>query len=488
MNKILIIDDKTGSAINILSNFIVRHNPQYQIDILSLHPKRPDEATLDWLKQNYQNYDLIHAQYWKSYEKAKELVPGITEVRSILSHYNPYDVTKQNWVVDHREVVFVTEEQRNQVGYGKIIRLGVDEQLWKFEPNDHQTVGMCANRIEGKKGVLEVAQVCKEMGLRFIIIGRISDGNYWQKVVDTKADIEFHEGIPFENMPDVYHSMGVIVCNSVDGFETGPMPMFEASLCGVPVVSRKVGQMAEVYKKGIVWFDTPDELKVSITEAFERREELRNESWNVAKGFNSFRYGVEYGKLYNQVLFGGHKLVSVIVPYIKERAANIERIRESVENQSYKNTELIVVEDNEEGYNLAKVRNEGLIKANGYYVLFLDDRLALKDEHTVIEFIQKHSDRERHFLWGDKGAGKRQFLENFSFTRRQDFINAGMFNERMNVYGGMSQEIRTRLNRQGWIFEYCEEAKADVLSVSKNKWQKKGDILKAKNMLFKMGL
>jgi GT2 family glycosyltransferase len=62
-----------------------------------------------------------------------------------------------------------------------------------------------------------------------------------------------------------------------------------------------------------------------------------------------------------------------------------------------------------------------------------------------------------------------------------------MFNERIDIYGGMSQEIRTRLNRQGWKFEYCENAKATQKMSSHNR-DKKQDIMRAKIKLFKMGL
>lgn len=487
--KVLIIDEKQGTAINILSNFIKKHNRQHQIDILSLHPKRPDQETITFLKEHWQEYDIIHYQYWKSWKKAVELVPEISSAKSILSHYNPYDVEKENWWQSHKEVVFCNEAQRDKVGRGTIIRLGVDESLWTYQENEERTIGICANRIEGKKGVKEIAEVAKELGLKFIVMGRVSKPDYWQEVLNTGADIEFHESVPFDKMPDIYHKMGVYVCNSVDDFETGPMPVLEASLSGIPVVSRKVGTVAEIYEsKSIVFFDGKEEMKSAINEAFDRRGELRNEGWNVAKGMNSVKYAWEYNKIYHKTLFGGYPLVSIIVPYVPSRASSLKQIHESVAGQTYKNVEIIPMVDDEEGYNLAKVRNKAIIQARGEYLLFLDDRLVLDSPDTIQAFLDKHNKRHNVFVWGDKGAGKRKFVENFSFTRRQDLIDAGMFNEQVNMYGGMSQEIRSRLNKQGWHFKFCEFANAREVIVSRSKSKRKDDIMKAKILLYKLGL
>jgi len=146
--------------------------------------------------------------------------------------------------------------------------------------------------------------------------------------------------------------------------------------------------------------------------------------------------------------------------------------------------------DDEEGYNLAKVRNEMLIEASGKYVLLLDDRWNLGENDTIEQMIKQLDDRDKIFIYGTKrphGLGRTNFVENFALTKRQQLIDAGMFNERIDCYGGMSQEIRTRLNRQGWEFKRCENAFADQKMKSSNRGRK-DDIIRAKNILYKMGM
>ena len=61
-----------------------------------------------------------------------------------------------------------------------------------------------------------------------------------------------------------------------------------------------------------------------------------------------------------------------------------------------------------------------------------------------------------------------------------------MFNERMDHYGGMSQEIRTRFAEQGFGFEFIGKAKANsILKSSGSSW-KRGHIVESKLTLFKM--
>lgn len=485
------VSDKSGSAIDILANFIKRENKQHDIDILNFHPKRPDEETVKYLKENWQSYDLIHWAYWKSWKKARELISDIDKKVSILSHFNPYDVAKETWS-EHTNVCCLQSQQAVMGTPTELIRLAVDHELWEFKPNTHNTIGMCANRIESKKGIKEVAEIAKELGVKFIIMGRISDPKYWQEVLDTEADIEFHESVPFEEMPSIYHSMGVYVVNSVDNFETGPMPPMEAMMSGVPVISRKVGTMAEVFEDGksILFFDGKEEMKANIKELFDNhilRDKLREEGWRNAKNANAVRFAREYNKLYHKTLYPNKPLVSIIMPYSPDRVETIEDTVKSITKQTYKNIEILVGVDDQEGYNLAKVRNDLIVKSCGEYLLFLDDRWKLKTNDTVEQFVKQLNNRDKHFLWGDKGSGRRKFVENFSFTKRQDFINAGMWNQQIDKYGGMSQEIRNRLRRQGWEFKFCEKAHAEEKMSSRGKWRKKSDILASKIKLYKMG-
>jgi len=134
-------------------------------------------------------------------------------------------------------------------------------------------------------------------------------------------------------------------------------------------------------------------------------------------------------------------------------------------------------------YNLSLARNLGVIEAIGKIIVFLDDRYDLKKE-AVSRFVENLYSKK--WLFGNKGFGKRSFVENFSCIYRQEFINAGMFNASCKLYGFLTQETRSRFMRQGFKLEYIDKACCDIILGSKAKYRKRDEIRKAKNVLFKM--
>lgn len=170
------------------------------------------------------------------------------------------------------------------------------------------------------------------------------------------------------------------------------------------------------------------------------------------------------------------KLISIIIPSY-QRAETLIKILASVEMQTYPCKEVIVIDDNSRdedatklavqeckkhmvtnvlylntglnSYGLAKARNMGVCEAMGEMFLFMDDRYILEEKDTL-EKISKTIDGRWHYgkkkIKG-KIADKKAFIENFSWIHRKDFRGFGCFNERINMYGGMSQDVRERLDR-----------------------------------------
>lgn len=205
-------------------------------------------------------------------------------------------------------------------------------------------------------------------------------------------------------------------------------------------------------------------------------------------------------------------MISVIIP-THNRHENLIKSIIAIDSDEYLNKEIIVINDNSDdkgatretvkalketlktnilyldtrydGYGLAMARNMGVIESLGDIYLFLDDRLQLaKDQLRNISLVP-----EGFWYYGVKTVkGKyvkgRPFIENFSWIHKKDFHKFGCFNERINIYGGTSQDIRTRWGASGGKFKQIE-AYAKEISGSSGKYRT-NEIWKAKLMLNKL--
>ena len=236
-----------------------------------------------------------------------------------------------------------------------------------------------------------------------------------------------------------------------------------------------------------------------------RMKEIRENAWRSIKDRNFERRAYSYQKLYRK-LMSDKTPVSVIMPVCGKPESYRQAIN-SVAEQSYPNIELIVINDckkdntlyelaktinipvrvieNDEGdYGLARARNKGIIEATGDILVFCDQRMVM-DTNAVSEFVTHLT--KRTWLYGDKD-GKTNFVENFSAVFREDIVRSGMFNERINQYGGMSQEIRSRIQYQGMTAKLLKTARANPKGSSKNVYTRKPEIVRMKNLLWKVGL
>ena len=76
--------------------------------------------------------------------------------------------------------------------------------------------------------------------------------------------------------------------------------------------------------------------------------------------------------------------VSVIIPTIKGREEVLQRARKSAENQTHKDTEIII---QREGENAPDARNRATLSSKGEYLAFLDD-----DDEFLPDKLKKQSD------------------------------------------------------------------------------------------------
>lgn len=525
MLKVVCIVDKTGTALDRLAKGVAKYHDNLDYQVLDVHPKRPDPIQLENFERIARDADIIDWQYYRTAEMLRAKYDWLKEKKQILTHNNPYSIHESDWntydaVVGNNEYIFdsLTKITNAPTYY---IPLTVDTEFWKYnldwQPN--KNVIMVANRIEAKKGILEVAIACSNLNMHFILVGAVSDANYFEAIMAT-GNVEFHEQISDEELRQLYWKSTIHVCNSVDKFESGTMPILEAMLCGVPVLTRPVGHVPDLYNgDNMVIYDGSNE-DISAIEAklqdmiFDKKalEALRDRGWNTAKTRSFERRAYIYQKLYREVLHRDIVPVSVIMP-IYEKPDIIRQAINAIGDQDYKNIELIISDDSGQNrnlvrdlvaymdipvryidntlhteavsypdYGLARARNRGIIEATGEILVFCDQRMIMRP-NTVSEFVSNM--KKRHWLYGNKG-GKKEFVENLSAVYRVDLVNAGMFCERMDAYGGLSQETRTRIRAQGIVTEYIESAKANPIGKSSNRNRKREDIIRIKNRLAKM--
>jgi glycosyltransferase involved in cell wall biosynthesis len=239
------------SAITTMANGIQRYNPDpsVKIKMAYFHPKRPDVKDIANVKKLMEWADLVDIQYWKSGSKVRECLPDMWNKKpKILTHYNPYNLHEEKWE-DYKEIIVVNNYQKSELPKAHLFPLCINLDF--FKPikiyTTDLTVHMSVSRIEGKKGVEEVAEACNRLGYKFLLIGRISDPKYVERIKQKGgSSLVFHHDVTDERLRESYWESAIHVCNSVDNFESGTLPVLEAMACGVPVLSRRVGHVPDL--------------------------------------------------------------------------------------------------------------------------------------------------------------------------------------------------------------------------------------------------
>lgn len=520
MIKVLCVVDKVGTAIDRLAQGVKPYHDNIEFEIVDVHPKRPSQEQLSNFEHHALDASIIDFQYWKSAEMLLSKYDWLNEKKLLLQHHNPYSITESGW--DHYDMVIANNEtilaelELITESELELIPNTQDPNFFFFKRNfeKNKNVIMVANRIESKKGIFEVALACQELNLRLILVGSISDRGYFEEIMSTKV-VEFYNQITDEELRDLYHNSTIHVCNSIDNFESGTMPILEAMMCGVPVLTRDIGHVPDIYNGENMCLNnsTPDDvetlirlLELMMTDP-KRLETMRNKAWESVKGRNHARRAYSYQKAYRH-LMGDDIPISIVVP-IYEKPEVTRECLNALAEQTYNNYEIIVVDDSDLSqenlvkdiaktiskpvryihsgkgdYGLARARNLGIIEATGDIMVFCDQRMILEPD-AVSKLIENIT--AKTWVFGNKN-GKKTFVENFSAVYRQELIQIGMFNERITGYGGMSQDIRERSRLNGITHTYVPDAKATPRGKSKNKYAKRGEIIDMKNILWKLGL
>lgn len=522
--KILQIVDVPNWAIGRLAKPIVTFNPHFDWRCISVHPKaiERNEVDLKKIKEDIEWADIIDAQYWRTLSQLADKIPLIRAKKVVLTHHNEKNLLSADWgYVDvHIAKTKFSQAKLEEVYKGKVtlIHNSFNPDIFQYNdsfPPKEKMVGY-VGRIVPWKGLKNILKACYELDVKCLLMGKMDKPNYWAEIPEEhKAMVDWsYFDCDDKDIPNYYKEISVYVGNSGSGREVGTLGVIEALASGVPVVSTPSGIINDIGEddKNMVVVDYDDYLglKEGIRRVLEHpqvAERLRKAGWQTIKGFNDERMAMEYRKVFNRLIFDPASMVSVIIPATYSSVKEVIEILKSLQNQTLKNFEVIVVWDEvknekdylmqedyslvlkqlwtgkEVGYNLAMARNLGVIESDGKYLLFCDSRLAPEPEAIQGFFQRMIKDEKLKWLFGEKGGNKPHFVENFSFTKRGDLIKSGMFNERITEYGGMSQELRERFMAQGYELVYCPEVKAKQLRSGRKDSNRYNSIIKMKNLL-----
>lgn len=526
--NILITPDVHEWAIGNLTKAIVKHNKRFNFYNIAVHPRGVAQGFME-IKKIFDEgikIDLWHPQYWHSANQLMEMMPELREIPKILTHHNHYQLDESDWKnYDMLAIPTSWGFEKLSAKHPNVVKIPHGINLDRFSfieeyPPKEPAVGY-VGRVVPHKNLHIICSVAKELGYKVIGCGFVDKPDYWETV--PKDNLEFHGGFGRQGMmppnfeTEIYRRMTVFVAYSTGEKETGTLPLLEAMARGVPVLATAQGMARDLIKdgeNGIIFDESNFKEKLKMVMEDEKlREELRQNAWNTIRNYPEEKMARNFAKAYYKLLYPKDKLISVIIPTFN-RANNLLKVLLSIEAQDYPAKEIIVCDDGSDDeteivvreakkkfttpilylktgekleYGLAKARNIGAIEALGEILLFLDDRLAL--EKGALETIAKFT-FPNSWQWGakiskGKVSSKKSFVENFSWILKRNFINLGMFCERINMYGGLSQEIRDRMRAQGIEMRYIKEARAREI-VTSSCQKKKNEIWRAKWLLSKM--
>ena len=517
--RILQIPDVFWS-IGRLCEHIRVYNPHIDWKLIYCPPRDiPDH--LEEIRQAIKDIDIVDFQYWNVAWQLCEKIPELKDKKKILTYHTMPHKMLDKWK-DFDALVVKTNS------YYQTLSKLYPEKVFKIEnvpdfdyfewnqdyPPKEPAVGY-VGRIVPWKGLKEIVRACYELGYPLYLMGSHDKVDYWREIPEKHKKIirwDFYQ-CPDEQRLDFYKNITIYVGNSEPDHEAGTLGFLESLAVGVPVVTTANGMAADIVKNetDVLFFEygNYEQMKAQMKRAMEDEElrnKLRNNGWQAVKRFTPQYLAREYDKLYNRVMYPYHPCASVIIPATYDREDLVKKIISALEEQTYKNIEVIVIWDemgekvvdfktkltvkqlitNQRGYNLAMARNLGVVESIGDVLVFCDSRIC-PEKDAIQKFVSKVlSTMGKVWFFGDKGGHKESFVENFSAVRRDLLVSAGMFNERINFWGGASQELRTRFIKQGFTLKYLPEVKAVPLKSSKMTPEKRKDIIQAKLLVYKL--
>lgn len=196
--------------------------------------------------------NLVH--YFDAGPAAQAQRPGLMSVHQISPRMPGRMLSDRVPALErHLGVVVLTHAMAEQVrqynkrvyvipgGIGECFTPATAEERLARTAREPFTVGLVGHQRHGKfdtkgaEALANVMELCPEY--RYRIVGQGWDG-FVTHQQGLGRDVRV-TGLPYEQMPDFYRGLDVLLCLSRE--EGGCLPILEALSCGVPIVSTRVG-------------------------------------------------------------------------------------------------------------------------------------------------------------------------------------------------------------------------------------------------------
>lgn len=273
--RVLLLPDKKDWAYFSIAKNLVKYNADdnLELDII------PIKKNQDKIKKKMKKYDRFLVMGWQTYDLVNFLPKDETLI-GVHSHHawdNKQTLPDNEILPDKKLVAFLNGFLKTNFVSDRLYQLfkksgcsngqytpnGVDSEMFKYTPQKDKSlvVGYSGSKShDWRKGVSKYIQPAAKKANVECKIAMLSTGTH----------------IALEEMPKFYEGIDVYICASAsEGFS---LSVLEASSCGCPIISTRVGGCTDLINHGINGF-LVDRTVEAIAEKIEllKNFDIRNQ-------------------------------------------------------------------------------------------------------------------------------------------------------------------------------------------------------------------
>ncbi|TXE09500.1 glycosyltransferase family 4 protein [Gelidibacter salicanalis] len=218
--------------------------------------------------------------------------PSILNKKNIVMFTHPnwdkkYSKTHVVWCLNKADYVICLNSEikmyLTQIGVRpeilKVVHIGTCSTFFQHNERGEGDVGFCSS-FHLRKNPKLIYDIVKNMPHRnFHLIGQKWDNYEGFSTIKNLPNFKYHEEIPYENYPEMYSKLDVLVSPSL--LEGGPVPVLEAMMSNCVPVASKTGYCTDVINHNTNGFlfdvdATFEEVVPLIEKAFELKSDVRS--------------------------------------------------------------------------------------------------------------------------------------------------------------------------------------------------------------------